>query len=231
MGNIAIITARGGSKRIPNKNIKEFCGRPIIEYSIEAALKSEIFNEVMVSTDSDKIAEIAMAAGAKVPFRRNEKTSNDYATTADVIIEVIDSYEKLGRNFINIACLYPTAPFVTSKKLQEGMKLLQEKKAGMVMPVVRYSFPPQRGMIQKDGFLEYRWPENRNTRSQDLEQIYHDCGQFYFYDKETFVKLKGQFVDNIVPMVMSESEVQDIDTIDDWIMAELKYRLIKEREA
>lgn len=226
MSTLAIITARGGSKRIPGKNIKDFCGRPIIEYSIEAAKDAGIFDEIMVSTDNQKIADIALKAGAKVPFKRSELTSNDYATTAEVILEVLDYYERLGKNFTSIACLYPTAPFVTGEKLKVGLKLLEEKKASMIIPVVRFSFPPQRGMVLNNNQLQYKWPENRNIRSQDLEAIYHDCGQFYFYDTETFIKVKGQFTDGIIPMIIPETQVQDIDTIDDWKIAELKYRLI-----
>ena len=147
MSKIAIIPARGGSKRIPKKNIKDFCGRPIIEYSIEAALKSDIFDEVMVSTDSEEIAEIARMAGAKVPFLRSTKTSDDYASTADVILEVLENYKRKGKEFKYAVCIYPTAPFITSKRLCEGMKLLQEKNGGMVIPIVKFSFPPQRGLI------------------------------------------------------------------------------------
>lgn len=229
MSSIAIITARGGSKRIPRKNIKEFCGRPIIEYSIKAALEAGIYEEVMVSTDDDEIAEISRKAGAAVPFLRSERTSNDYATTADVIMEVLDMYKERGRQFEYISCIYPTAPFITAKKLREGMDKLIDKKGKILMPVVRYSFPPQRSMIMKDGELVLRWPENRNIRSQDLEPFYHDCGQFYCYDVNSFVEQNGQFVDGIIPFEMPDTEVQDIDNIEDWMIAEMKYRLMQER--
>lgn len=229
MGNIAIITARGGSKRIPDKNIKDFCGRPIIEYSIRAAIDSGIFDEVMVSTDSSRIAEIAISCGAKVPFFRSERTSGDFATTADVIIEVLEEYEKNGKIFEYASCIYPTAPFVTAKKLRDGIRLLQEKKGAIVMPVVRFSFPPQRCMVFDGEFIRPKWPENMNVRSQDLEPFYHDCGQFYCYDIKKFIALKGQFSDGIIPMVMPETEVQDIDNIDDWEMAELKYKMMNAR--
>jgi pseudaminic acid cytidylyltransferase len=226
MSNIAIITARGGSKRIPKKNVKDFCGRPIIEYSIKAALDAGIFEEVMVSTDSEEIAEISRLAGAKVPFLRSEKTSDDFATTADVIMEVLGEYEKIGKVYEYISCIYPTAPFVTAKKLCDGIQLLQEKKGNMVLPIVMFSFPPQRGMIYDGDVIKPKWPENRNVRSQDLEPIYHDCGQFYCYDAKKFISLKGQFLDGIIPMLMPETEVQDIDNMDDWNMAELKYKLM-----
>lgn len=231
MGNIAIITARGGSKRIPKKNIKEFLGKPIIEYSIQVALESGLFEEVMVSTDSEEIADIARAAGAKVPFLRSEKTANDYATTADVLMEVFENYKKLGQTFECAVCIYPTAPFVTTAKLEKGLKVLKEKDANVVMPVVAFSFPPQRGMIMENGEVKMKWPENRNTRSQDLEPLYHDCGQFYCYQVDRFIAHKGQFTEKIIPLVMPEVEVQDIDNMDDWKIAELKYQLmIKEMQ-
>lgn len=226
MGNIAIITARGGSKRIPKKNIKEFLGKPIIEYSIEVALESGLFEEVMVSTDSEEIAAIARKAGAKVPFLRSERTANDFATTADVLMEVFEEYEKRGRHFTYAVCIYPTAPLVTPAKLKKGLELLQEKDANVVMPVVAFSFPPQRGMIVENGEIKMKWPENRNVRSQDLEPLYHDCGQFYCYQVDRFMACKGQFTDNIIPIIMPETEVQDIDNMDDWKIAELKYQLM-----
>lgn len=229
MSKIAIITARGGSKRIPRKNIKTFCGRPIIEYSIEAALQAGIFDEVMVSTDDEEIAKIAERAGASVPFMRSERTAHDYANTADVILEVLEKYGSMGKSFDQIACLYPTAPFVTAVRLREAMELLQKKQADMIMPVVKFSFPPQRGVILKDGRLAYKWPENRNLRSQDLEPIYHDCGQFYCYDAKAFAEVLGQFQEGIFPIIIPETEVQDIDTIDDWKIAEVKYRLLSDR--
>jgi len=228
MSSIAIITARGGSKRIPQKNIREFCGRPIIEYSIKAALDAGIFDEVMVSTDSKEIADIACAAGANVPFLRSEKTSGDFATTAEVIMEVLEQYKGLGQTFEYASCIYPTAPFVTAKKLREGFHILQEKQGSMVMPVVIFSFPPQRSMILDGDVLKPKWSENRNIRSQDLEPFYHDCGQFYCYDVKKFVSLKGQLEDGIIPMIMPETEVQDIDNMDDWKIAELKYKLMCE---
>ncbi len=224
MKNIAIITARGGSKRIPKKNIKDFCGRPIIEYSIKVALESNIFDEVMVSTDDEEIAQIASSAGASVPFMRSDSTSNDYATTADVILEVLEKYKNIGKNFDYAFCIYPTAPFVTAKKLKDSLQLLKDKDANVVMPVVPFSFPPQRGMVLDGEEITLKWPENRNTRSQDLETIYHDCGQFYCYNVDYFLKQKGQIVNGIYPIIMPETEVQDIDNIEDWEIAEIKYK-------
>ncbi len=224
---IAIITARGGSKRIPKKNIKEFCGKPIIQYSIEAALESGIFEEVMVSTDDEEIAEIAKVAGANVPFLRSEKTSNDYATTADVLLEVLEEYEKIGQEFDYTCCIYPTAPFVTKEKLQKAFAMMKEKRASQLTPVVAYSFPPQRCVVIRDEKIEMLHPEHRNTRSQDLEPYYHDCGQFYFYDTKQLIKKSGIIVENVLPMVLSELEVQDIDNESDWTLAEIKYKMMK----
>lgn len=227
--NIAIITARGGSKRIPHKNIKEFCGKPIIEYSIEAVKQAGIFDTVMVSTDDNKIAEIAKNAGAEVPFMRSEETSNDYATTADVLMEVLEKYKERGIRYENACCIYPTAPFVTGYKLRQAMEMLVKEKKDSVMPIVPFSFPPLRGMVINDGKLEYKWQEYAMKRSQDLEEIYHDCGQFYVFRVETFEKEKKLVTDNTVGMIISELEVQDIDNETDWQLAEMKYRLLKEK--
>lgn len=222
---IAIITARGGSKRIPKKNIKSFCGKPIIAYSIEAALKSELFDEVMVSTDSDEIAQIAIEYGAKVPFMRSEKTSSDYATTADVLIEVLEEYNKRGHNFECMFCLYPTAPFVTADKLKKAYELLRNTDgAKVVLPVIPFSYPPLRGYVKDGECIRMKWPEYTMTRSQDLEPIYHDCGQFYAYDAKAYITEKG--ATGIIPLVLDEMEVQDIDNETDWKLAELKYSMM-----
>ena len=227
---LAVITARGGSKRIPRKNIKLFCGRPIIEYSIQAALASGVFQEVMVSTDDAQIAEIAEKAGAKVPFFRSKENSGDMAMTHEVIIEVLRQYKEQGMEFDKVCCIYPTAPFLTAAKLQESLKKLEQTQADGVVPVVRYSFPPQRCFVMEDGMVAYKWPENRLKRSQDLEPWYHDCGQFYFMCVEPFLKEKSMVLQKTVPVFMDEMEVQDIDTLEDWKLAEVKYKLIHEKE-
>ncbi|WP_029231892.1 pseudaminic acid cytidylyltransferase [Butyrivibrio sp. VCB2006] len=226
MKALALITARGGSKRIPRKNIKDFNGKPIIAYSIEAALGSGVFDEVMVSTDDDEIAEIAKSYGAQVPFLRSEKTSNDFATTADVINEVISEYEKRGKKFDIITCIYPTAPFITAKKLKNAVEELSASDADTLIPVVRFSYPPQRAMEIHDGRLVFRQPENLSKRSQDLEPHYHDAGQFYVTRTESFLKTNSLLVGSILPLELSELEVQDIDNEVDWKLAELKYNLI-----
>ena len=186
MKKIAIITARGGSKRIPKKNIKKFINKPIIAYSIEAAINSKVFDEVMVSTDSEEIAEIAKKYGATVPFLRSEETSNDYATTADVLKEVINRYKDSGKVFDVACCIYPTAPFITPEKLKSAYELLESSKFDSVLPVTAFSFPPLRGVVINDGKISFKWEEYSQKRSQDLETIYHDCGQFYMFDVEKF---------------------------------------------
>lgn len=227
MKNIAIITARGGSKRIPRKNIKDFMGKPMIAYAIEAALESEIYDEVMVSTDDVEIAEIAEKYGAKVPFMRSEATANDYATTADVLNEVINEYEKLGKSFENMACIYPCVPFLSSEILKSANEKFINSEADSLMPVVKYSFPIQRAVkVNTEGFLEYREPQFALTRSQDLESMYHDVGMFYFVKTKAFLGYKTLITPKTVLFEMDERAVQDIDTSDDWKMAEMKFKVM-----
>lgn len=225
---IAIITARGGSKRIPKKNIKEFCGKPIIQYSIEAALESTLFSEVMVSTDSEEIATIAEASGASVPFLRKAETSSDHATTSEAIKEVLTTYQGQGRQFEYGCCIYPTAPFVTKEILKRAMKQLISSDADTIFPVVAYSFPPQRAMVIRNGLIQMQYPENLNIRSQDLEPIYHDAGQFYAFKIQSFMKTEALLCGKVIPIVRSGMEVQDIDNEEDWLIAEMKYKLLCE---
>lgn len=229
MDMLAIITARGGSKRIPKKNIKSFLGKPIILYALEAAIRSGIFSEVMVSTDSEEIAEIARNAGAEVPFMRSEQTANDYATTRDVLLEVVENYEKMGKHYDAICCIYPTNPFLTEQKLVQASEAFAASGADGLTPVVRYSFPPQRGVYIQDNRLVSVQPEYKNVRSQDLPAIYHDVGQFYFFNLNAY--RRPDFTDNgtIMPFIVSEKESQDIDTLEDWEIAEVKYEQIKKR--
>ncbi len=220
---IAIITARGGSKRIPRKNIKDFSGKPIICYSIEAALSSGIFEEVMVSTDDDEIAAIAKDFGAVVPFKRSSRTSDDYSTTAEVLNEVLLQYKDAGKQFSYGCCIYPTAPFVTAEKLKKAYHLLIDKKADSIIPVTKFSFPIWRSFKMDEGKLSYNWPENAPKRSQDLPSAFHDCGQFYFFDIKKFLETKSLVSANTFAIEVPESEVQDIDTAEDWRIAEIKY--------
>jgi len=229
MKRLAIITARGGSKRIPRKNIKEFLGKPILAYSIEAALQSGLFDEVMVSTDDEEIAQIAKSFGASVPFYRSEKTSGDFATTADVLLEVLDEYHKKVMDFEVCACIYPTAPFVTSAKLQSAMDKLLASDADTLISVVPFSYPPKRGLVIRNDRLVFEYPEFLDTRSQDIEKSYHDAGQFYLFRVPGFLKNQKLMTGNILPFELSELEVQDIDNMVDWELAELKYRFMVER--
>jgi len=228
MKNIAIIPARGGSKRIPRKNIKDFLGKPIIAYSIEAALQSKLFSEVMVSTDDEEIKGVAEKYGANVPFMRSKKNSDDFATTVDVLVEVINDYqEKLNKIFDNVCCIYPTAPFVTPEKLIDAYKIFTEKAAYSLIPVVKFSYPPQRAFIIKNGFLKYREPQYINSRSQDLEPIYHDAGQFYWIKNLFFLMNRSLISSQTLPFIVSEREVEDIDDEEDWSLAKLKYESFK----
>lgn len=227
MRSIAIITARGGSKRIPKKNIKDFCGKPIIAYSITAALQAGIYDEVMVSTDSEEIAKIANKYGANVPFLRSEKTSNDYATTRDVLMEVLNEYKKRGESFDDMTCIYPTAPFITAEKLRDAVTLFRKKNGSLLIPVVQFSYPPQRAYIIQNDKLHYKWEQYRNTRSQDLEPFFQEAGQFYCYNIKDFLEANGYINNNIIPYILLESEVQDIDNEEDWKIAEMKFKLMK----
>lgn len=224
--NIAIITARGGSKRIPRKNIKPFLGKPIIEYSIEAALKSNCFLEVMVSTDDREIKEIAEKAGATVPFMRSPKNSDDFSTTADVLLEVIKELSSQEKDFENLCCIYPTAPFISAEILKESHDLLiQSSIADVVLPIVRFGFPVQRALRIENGFLRMFQPKHQLTRSQDLDPGFHDAGQFYWLNIKSFLQRRLLYSENMIPFERSELEVQDIDNITDWKIAELKYQL------
>ncbi len=224
MKKIAIITARGGSRRIPKKNIKLFLGKPILAYSIEAALSAGIFDEVMVSTESEEIAAVAKQYGARVPFYRSEKTADDFATTNDVLLEVLAEYEKRGECFDIACCIYPTAPFVTGKKLREAMELLQSSDADTLLSVVQFSYPPQRALLIRDGLLQFKNTEYIDSRSQDLEKEYHDTGQFSCFKVEPYLKNKKIMLGKILPYVVDELEVQDIDNESDWKIAEMKYQ-------
>lgn len=226
MKNLAIIPARGGSKRIPKKNIKEFSGKPIISYSIENALKSDLFDEVMVSTDDSLIAEISIKYGAEVPFFRSEKNSNDFATTMDVILEVLDLYYQRNILFENVCCIYPTAPLMTAEDLCSGYKILiGNSNFDTVFPVTGFSYPIMRSLeIDENGFLKMKWPEYLNVRSQDIKPAYHDAGQWYWYK---YSSLKSGKIINAKPFLINSLRTQDIDNLEDWKIAELKYQLLK----
>ena len=225
MNNLAIIPARGGSKRIPRKNIRDFLGKPIIAYSIETALQSRMFEEVMVSTDDEEIAEIAKTYGAKVPFMRSASAADDFATTADVLLEVIDNYAQAGRRFTNGCCIYPTSPLLTTQTLQAAYEKMVTEKLNSVFPVIQFSYPIYRALAFSENRISMIWPENLNMRSQDLPPAYHDAGQFYWFNIESFLSDQKLFTDNSNAIVIDEKDAQDIDNETDWHLAELKFRL------
>lgn len=225
MRTLAIITARGGSKRIPRKNIRPFLGKPIIAYGINAASQSGLFDDVMVSTDDVAIADIARHYGASVPFLRNAQTADDFATTADVLTEVLAQYAQQNVTFDYACCLYPTAPFVTDELLKRAFSTLIDRRFDTVYPVQRFSFPIQRAVLLRNEKVQWFQPEYALTRSQDLEPAYHDAGQFYFFNVAAFKQNHRLITDNSGGIIISEMEAHDIDTEDDWQVAELKYQL------
>lgn len=229
MPNICIIPARGGSKRIPRKNIMNFLGKPIIAYSIEAAVDSGLFDEVMVSTDDIEIADISSKYGAKIPFLRSKENSNDYAGTFDVIKEVIDKYKNLGSNFTYGCCIYPTAPFVTADKLKEAALLLERNCFDSVFPMIQYSYPIQRSLVINDmGKIRMKFPEYYTIRSQDTEPTYHDAGQFYYFDTKIIDDGNSLWTNNSGGIIISPIEGQDIDNLEDWEIAKMKFKILNE---
>lgn len=228
MSVIAIITARGGSKRIPRKNVRPFLGTPIICYPIRAAMESRCFDEVMVSTDDPEIAAVARAAGATMPFSRSAATSDDHSTTAEVLTEVLTEYQRRARYFDIACCLYPTAPFITPEDLAAGLHLLRENpEIDNVVPVVRFSYPIFRAFKIERERLAMIWPENRDKRSQDLPVAYHDVGQFYWFRVAPFLRSGALFSDRTAPLERRELAVQDIDHEEDWLVAEAKYQVFQ----
>jgi len=229
MSAIAIIPARGGSKRIPQKNIKTFLGKPIIAYSIEAAINSKLFDEIMVSTDDNEIAEIALKYGAKVPFLRSKETANDHTGLSSVIIEVLNKYKEQNIKFDNVCCLLATAPFITKNILIESLEILEKSNFDSIFPVVRYSYPIQRALQFNGNNISMIWPDNLQKRSQDLEPSFHDAGLFYWIKSEVILKENRLWTNNTTAFEINEQTAQDIDTLDDWKLAEMKYKLINEK--
>jgi N-acylneuraminate cytidylyltransferase len=227
MKNIAIIPARGGSKRIPRKNIKPFLGKPIIAYSIEAALNTKLFDEIMVSTDDEEIADIAKQYGAKIPFMRSTENANDFASTEDVIEEVLKCYHKSDVSFEYACCIYPAAPFVSKEYLTKSNEILLKGSFDSVIPVLQFSYPILRAFKVVRNRIKMVWPENENKRSQDMDAYFHDAGQFYWINVNPFLKHKRLFNENTGFVELKEMEVQDIDNLSDWEMAEYKYTWLK----
>jgi pseudaminic acid cytidylyltransferase len=221
---LAVIPARGGSKRIPRKNILPFCGRPIIGWSIDAALQSRCFDAVIVSTDDDEIAEVARACGASVPFRRPAELSGDHAGTLPVVRHAIEWAIGAGHDPQAVCCLYATAPFVTADVLQRGLQALAASQADYAFSVTRYAFPIQRALRLRDGRVEMFHPEHAQTRSQDLEEAFHDAGQFYWGRAGAWLAERAVFSSASVPVRLPRFQVQDIDTPEDWALAEQLFR-------
>lgn len=226
---IAIIPARGGSKRIPGKNIKEFCGKPMIAWSIKAALLSGLFDKVVVSTDDDEIAAIARKYGAEVPFERPSELSDDHTPTIPVIrhaIEMIEAQQHARLDFV--CCIYATAPFLTAPNLIEGHDcLVRDGTLDFAFSVTSYAFPIQRALYiePKNDSLEMFQPEYADTRSQDLTHAYHDAGQFYWGRRDSFMNADNMFTAKSAPVILPRAQVQDIDTPEDWDCAEQLYHL------
>lgn len=222
---LAIITARGGSKRIPKKNIKDFFGKPVIAYAIETALKSGVFEKVMVSTDSEEIADIAKKYGAEIPFLRSEKNSDDHSTTADVLLEVINSYKENGYNPKNACCIYPITPLTKPQHHMEASKKLIENNLDVVFTIAKFERHIQRCLSIKNNLLIADNPQFKNTRSQDLEDKYYDAGQFYYFNVEKLLQNKSLLTNNTGFICLETNQCQDVDTLEDWKMLEMKYQL------
>jgi pseudaminic acid cytidylyltransferase len=227
--NICIIPARGGSKRIARKNIKDFNGRPIIAYAIEAALKSELFSEVMVSTEDDEIANISRIYGATVPFMRSEKNADDFTGPGDVVFEVLTKYSELGQQFDQCCCIYATSPLMTIPRLIEGLQLLNSSEHDVVFPVGKYSSPIWRSYkLDAESGVRMNFPEYEKSRSQDLLDTYFDAGQFYWFHTQNIFNIdnKNTFGKNKGVIILDDIEVQDIDNLDDWQVAEIKQKYL-----
>jgi len=228
---LAVIPARGGSKRIPRKNIKPFCGKPMIAWSIEAALESGCFDRVIVSTDDAEIAEVARRRGAEVPFMRPAELSDDHTGTIPVIGHAIEWFNGTGQSVEHACCLYATAPLVSAKDLRRGLDILQGNECSYAFSVTSYAFPIQRAIrINGDGYVEMFNPQHFNTRSQDLEEAFHDAGQFYWGKAEAWQRGKMIFGPDSLPVLLPRHRVQDIDTPEDWARAEWLFKAMQVRE-
>lgn len=225
---LAVIPARGGSKRIPRKNIKPFCGKPMIAWSIEAALQSGCFDAVVVSTDDAEIAEVARIHGATVPFMRPAELADDHAGTIPVIRHAIEWHQQHGQEPNQVCCIYATAPFVHAEDLQRGLRVLDETGCDYAFSVTSYAFPIQRAIrVTPQGRVEMFHPEHFNTRSQDLEEAFHDAGQFYWGQASAWLAGKPIFSRDTAPVILPRHRVQDIDTPEDWVRAEWMFKALQ----
>jgi N-acylneuraminate cytidylyltransferase len=226
---LAVIPARGGSKRIPRKNIKHFAGLPIIAWSIKAAMESRCFDRIIVSTDDMEIAEVAKAYGAEVPFIRPAELSDDQTATIPVVAHAVDWQNQQGPVANEVCCIYATAPFVQATDLQHGLQILHRSGADYAFSVTSYAFPIQRAIRIKPGQrVEMFQPEHFNTRSQDLEEAWHDAGQFYWGNAQAWLAGKPFFCRDAAPVVLTRHRVQDIDTLEDWERAEWMFKALNQ---
>ena len=229
---LAVIPARGGSKRIPRKNVREFCGRPMIAWSIAAARESGCFDRIVVSTEDDEIADVARAAGACVPFRRPADLSDDHTGTAPVVAHAVRWVRQAGFDPGNICCIYATAPFIRPEDLQSGLALLDETGGDFAFSVTSYAFPIQRALRRTaQGRVEMFAPEHARTRSQDLESAWHDAGQFYWGRATAWLADTPILSAASVPVILPRHRVQDIDTPEDWERAEWLFRALRETDS
>lgn len=229
---LAVIPARGGSKRIPHKNIRPFCGRPIITYSIDTALRSGCFDRVVVSTDDSDIAEVAQRCGAEVPFIRPAELADDFSGTNAVVRHAIEWFMAQGEVVTYACCIYATAPFLEPDTVRQGFDSLSERGVAFAVTVTSFPFPIQRAVrINNAGRLEMFWPEHQTTRSQDLEEAFHDAGQMYWGRADAFLSNKPMFAPHTVPVRVPRERAQDIDTLEDWSRAELMYQALMRRHA
>ncbi|WHS61995.1 pseudaminic acid cytidylyltransferase [Pseudomonas sp. G2-4] len=228
---LAVIPARGGSKRIPRKNIKPFCGKPMIVWSIETALRSGCFDQVIVSTDDAEIADVARQYGASVPFMRPAELSDDYTGTLPVIRHVIEWFNAQEQAIEQVCCLYATAPFVQVEDIQRGLQILEETDSDYAFSVTSYAFPIQRAIrLTEEGQVEMFSPEYFNTRSQDLEEAFHDAGQFYWGRASAWLQGKMIFKPGSAPVLLPRHRVQDIDTLEDWVRAEWLFKAMQAQQ-
>lgn len=225
--NICIIPARGGSKRLPGKNVKDFFGKPVIAYAIECAQKTGLFDIIHVSTDCERIADISRSHGAQVPFLRSAEASDDHATTHAVLKEVLTEYEKRRMRFSRVLCLYPVTPLVGPDDLFQGLEALDKVSNGMIFPVIEYSHPIWRAISIENGLGKRIWSENTQSRTQDLQSTYHDSGQWYWMWAESLLKEDTWNAFPIIPIIIDEGKAQDVDTVSDWRILELKFKAMK----
>lgn len=230
MKSLAIIPARGGSKRIPRKNIKLFDGEPIIAFAIRKAIASRLFERIIVSTDDEEIAAISRPLGAEVPFLRTEKSASDTATTAEVLEEVLLNLAAQGETFDYACCIYPTVPLLPVSSLSQAFEKLSSGTLDSVIPVCRFSYPVQRSLKISGEIISFVWPDNRSVRSQDLAPYFHDAGQFYWFRTAAFLREKQLFMEKTGFVELVERYVQDIDNPEDWLLAEMKYAYLKKYE-